>query len=284
MPLPSPPRGPFLWAAYDGRRPQGGIVLLQGKRLVITGVLTDDSIAFHTARVAQEEGAEIVLTGFGRARRLTERSAKRLPDPPDVYELDITSDADMEALVAALDDKWGAVDGALHAIAYAPEDALGGRFLTTPAESAGTAFLTSAFSYKTLAVGLLPLMQKAGGGALVTLDFDNRQAWPVYDWMGVAKAALQSVARYLARDLGAHNIRVNAVSAGPLRTVAAKSIPGFELLRDLWGERAPLDWDVTDPDPVARMVAVLLSDWAKKTTGEVVHVDGGFHSVAAGPE
>ena len=177
-----------------------------------------------------------------------------------------------------------AVDGALHAIAYAPEDALGGRFLTTPAESAGTAFLTSAFSYKTLAVGLLPLMQKAGGGALVTLDFDNRQAWPVYDWMGVAKAALQSVARYLARDLGAHNIRVNAVSAGPLRTVAAKSIPGFELLRDLWGERAPLDWDVTDPDPVARMVAVLLSDWAKRTTGEVVHVDGGFHSVAAGPE
>ncbi len=259
-------------------------MLLQGKRLVITGVLTDDSIAFHTARVAQEEGAEIVLTGFGRARRLTERSAKRLPDPPDVYELDITSDADMEALVAALDDKWGAVDGALHAIAYAPEDALGGRFLTTPAESAGTAFLTSAFSYKTLAVGLLPLMQKAGGGALVTLDFDNRQAWPVYDWMGVAKAALQSVARYLARDLGAHNIRVNAVSAGPLRTVAARSIPGFELLRDLWGERAPLDWDVTDPDPVARMVAVLLSDWAKKTTGEVVHVDGGFHSVAAGPE
>ncbi len=259
-------------------------MLLQGKRLVITGVLTDDSIAFHTARVAQEEGAEIVLTGFGKARRLTERSAKRLPDPPEVYELDITSDADMEALVAALDDKWGAVDGALHAIAYAPEDALGGRFLTTPAESAGTAFLTSAFSYKTLAVGLLPLMQKAGGGALVTLDFDNRQAWPVYDWMGVAKAALQSVTRYLARDLGAHDIRVNAVSAGPLRTVAARSIPGFELLRDLWGERAPLDWDVTDPDPVARMVAVLLSDWAKRTTGEVVHVDGGFHSVAAGPE
>jgi len=271
-------------SAYDDGRPQGGIVLLQGKRLVITGVLTDDSIAFHTARVAQEEGAEIVLTGFGRARRLTERTARRLPDPPEVYELDITSEADMEALVAALDDKWGAVDGALHAIAYAPDDALGGRFLTTPAESAATAFLTSAFSYKTLAVGLLPLMQKAGGGALVALDFDNRQAWPVYDWMGVAKAALQSVTRYLARDLGPHDIRVNAVSAGPLSTVAAKSIPGFERLRDLWGERAPLDWDVTDPDPVARMVAVLLSDWATRTTGEVVHVDGGFHSVAAGPE
>jgi len=258
-------------------------VLLQGKRLVITGVLTDDSIAFHTARVAQEEGAEIVLTGFGRARRLTERSAKRLPDPPEVYELDISSAGDMQALMAALDSKWGAVDGALHAIAYAPEDALGGRFLTTPAESAATAFLTSAFSYKTLAVGLLPLMQKAGGGALVTLDFDNRQAWPVYDWMGVSKAALVSVSRYLARDLGAHGIRVNAVASGPLSTVAAKSVPGFERLRDVWGERAPLGWDVTDPEPVARMVAVLLSDWARSTTGEVVHVDGGFHSVAAGP-
>ncbi|HSL81706.1 MAG TPA: enoyl-ACP reductase FabI [Thermoanaerobaculia bacterium] len=258
-------------------------MLLQGKRLVITGVLTDDSIAFHTARVAQEEGAEVVLTGFGRGRSLTERAARRLPDPPEVLELDITSDGDMAALVQALDERWGAVDGALHAIAYAPDDALGGRFLGTPAESAGTAFLTSAFSYKTLAVGLLPLLRKAGGGALVTLDFDNRQAWPAYDWMGVAKAALQAVTRYLARDLGAEGIRVNAVSAGPLGTVAAKSIPGFGLFEEVWRERAPLGWDVFDPDPVARMVAVLLSDWATATTGEVVHVDGGFHSQAAGP-
>lgn len=259
-------------------------MLLEGKRFVITGVLTDDSIAFHTARVAQEEGAEVVLTGFGRARRLTERSAQRLPNPPEVYELDITSEADMKALVAALDAKWGGVDGALHAIAYAPEDALGGNFLYTPAESAATAFLTSAFSYKTLAVGLLPLMQKAGGGALVTLDFDNSQAWPLYDWMGVSKSALQSVTRYLARDLGAHGIRVNAVSAGPLSTVAAKSIPGFSLFEGVWGGRAPLGWDVTDGEPVARMVAVLLSDWAKATTGETIHVDGGFHSQAASPD
>lgn len=257
-------------------------MLLQGKRLVITGVLTDDSIAFHTARVAQEEGAEIVLTGFGRGRRLTERVAGRLPDPPDVYELDITSDEDMIALVEVLDERWGAVDGAVHAIAFAPEDALGGRFLETPAESAGTAFLTSAFSYKTLAVGLLPLLTKAGGGALVTLDFDNRQAWPAYDWMGVAKAALQAVTRYLARDLGQHGIRVNAVSAGPLGTVAAKSIPGFARFQEVWRERAPLGWDVGDPSPVARMVAVLLSDWAAMTSGEVVHVDGGFHAIATG--
>lgn len=255
-------------------------MLLDGKRLLITGVLTDGSIAWHSARVAQEQGAEIVLTGFGRGLRLTERSAKRLPVEPDVVELDINDPAHMESLAANLEERWGAVDGALHAIAYAPDDALGGNFLGTPAESAATAFLTSAFSYKTLAVGLRPLMVKAGGGALVTLDFDNRQAWPAYDWMGVAKSALQSVTRYLAKDLGAENIRVNAVSAGPLTTVAAKSIPGFAAFEDVWRDRAPLAWDMGDAEPVARMVCVLLSDWAPQTTGEVVHVDGGFHAVA----
>jgi enoyl-[acyl-carrier protein] reductase I len=256
-------------------------VLLDHKRLVITGVLTDDSIAFHCARVAQGEGAEVVLTGFGRGLRITKRSAQRLPRPADVVELDINDPAHMEALVADLSARWGAVDGALHAIGFAPADALGGNFLTTPAESAATAFTTSAFSYKTLAVGLLPLMEKAGGGALVTLDFDNRQAWPAYDWMGVAKSALVSVTRYLARDLGPKGVRVNAVSAGPLGTVAAKSIPGFDKFQAVWEERSPLPWDVTDPDPVARMVCVLLSDWARGTTGEVVHVDGGFHAIAA---
>jgi meromycolic acid enoyl-[acyl-carrier protein] reductase len=255
-------------------------VLLEGKKLLITGVLTDDSIAWHSARVAQEEGAEIVLTGFGRGLRLTERASKRLPVEADVVELDINDPAHMEALVATLDAMWGSIDGALHAIAYAPDDALGGNFLSTPPESASTAFLTSAYSYKTLAVGLRALMQKAGGGALVTLDFDNRQAWPAYDWMGVAKAALQAVTRYLARDLGTDAIRVNAVSAGPLTTVAAKSIPGFSVFQDIWGDRAPLGWDISNPDPVARMVAVLLSDFAKMTTGEIVHVDGGFHAMA----
>lgn len=259
-------------------------MLLEGKRLVITGALNDKSIGWHAARVALEEGAEVVLTGFGRGISLTERVAKRLPTTPDVLELDINDPAHMEALVADLDSRWGTVDGALHAIAFAPEDALGGAFLDTPAESAATAFVTSAYSYKTLAVGLRPLMQKAGGGALVTLDFDNRQAWPAYDWMGVAKSALQSVTRYLARDLGGDNIRVNAVSAGPLGTVAAKSIPGFSQFQHVWDERSPLKWDVADPAPVAQMCAVLLSDWAPMTTGEIVHVDGGFHAVAAGVE
>ena len=259
-------------------------MLLENKKLLITGILTDDSIAWHAARIAQEEGAEIVATGFGRGLRLTERSLQRLPDPCPVLELDINDPEQVAALATDLTDRWGKVDGALHAIAFAPEDALGGNFLNTPPESAQTAFMTSAFSYKTLAVALLPLMKAAGGGSLVTLDFDNSQAWPAYDWMGVAKSALQSVSRYLARDLGVHGVRVNAVSAGPLKTVAAKSIPGFDAFHRVWGERAPLPWDDTDPEPVARMVCVLLSDWAPMTTGEVVHVDGGFHAIAAGIE
>ncbi len=256
--------------------------ILTDKKLLITGVLTDDSIAFHTARVAQEEGAEVVITGFGRGLRLTQRTAGRLPQPAEVYELDINDPDHMEALVSSIQASWGRLDGALHAIAYAPEDALGGNFLHTSAESAQTAFLTSAFSYKTLAVGMRPLLQAAGGGGLVTLDFDNSQAWPTYDWMGVAKSALQSVTRYLARDLGADNIRVNAVSAGPLGTVAAKSVPGFQVFESAWESRAPLGWDTADPDPVARMACVLMSDWAPMTSGEIVHVDGGFHAIAAG--
>ena len=258
-------------------------MLLSDKKLLVTGVLTDDSIAWHTARIAQEEGAEIVITGFVRGLRLTERAAQRLPQPCDVLELDINDPSHVENLVNDLTGRWGKIDGALHAIAFAPGDALGGNFLNTPVESAQTAFVTSAFSYKTLAVALLPLMQAAGGGALVAMDFDNTQAWPAYDWMGVAKSALQSVTRYLARDLGQYGIRVNAVSAGPLGTVAAKSIPGFDRFDEVWKERSPLAWDTGDPDPVARMVCVLLSDWAKMTTGEIVHVDGGFHAVAAGP-
>ena len=257
-------------------------MLLRDKKLLITGVLTDDSIAWHTARIAQEEGAEIVITGFGRGLRLTERAAQRLPVVCDVLELDINDPAHVESLSHDLASRWGRVDGALHAIAFAPSDALGGNFLNTPVESAQIAFVTSAFSYKTLAVALLPLMKEAGGGSLVAMDFDNTQAWPAYDWMGVAKSALQSVTRYLARDLGPHGVRVNAVSAGPLSTVAAKSIPGFERFDQVWKERSPLPWDTGDPDPVARMVCVLLSDWSKMTTGEIVHVDGGFHAVAAG--
>jgi len=264
--------------------------MLQGKRLLITGVLTNDSIAWHTARVAQEQGAQVVLTGFGRGLSLTKRSARRLPNEADVLELDINDADHMDALVSdihskwgSLDgSKWGSLDGALHAIAYAPDDALGGSFLETPAESASTAFITSAFSYKTLTVGLRPLFNDAGGGAVVGLDFDNTTAWPSYDWMGVSKSALQSVNRYLARYLGPENIRANLVAAGPLATIAAKSVPGFVQYEGLWETRAPLGWDTSNPEPVANMACVLLSDFASSTTGEIIHVDGGFHAVAAG--
>ncbi len=258
-------------------------MLLEGKRLVITGVLTDDSIAWHVARVAQEQGAEILCTGYGRGIKLTERAIRRLPNPCDVVELDILDPEQVENLVKTVDAKWGAVDGALHAIAFAPSSALGGNFLSTPVESAQLAFATSAFSYKTLAVSLLPLMEKAGSGSLVALDFDAAQAWPVYDWMGVSKAALEAVTRYLARDLGSRKVRVNSVSAGPVNTVAAKSIPGFEVFEDAWAHRAPLKWDVDDPAPVAQMVCLLLSDWTAMTTGEIIHVDGGFHAIATSP-
>jgi meromycolic acid enoyl-[acyl-carrier-protein] reductase len=257
-------------------------VILGGKRLLITGVITKDSIAFHAAEQAQREGASVLLTSFGRARRLTERAAQRLPEPVDVLELDINEPADLEALTSSLRDKWGGLDGALHAIAFAPEDALGGRFMTTPASSANQAFQTSAFSLKALAAALEPLMDS--GGSIVGLDFDASLAWPIYDWMGVAKAALESVSRYLARDLGPRGIRVNLVSAGPLGTVAARGIPGFEQLAELWRAQAPLGWDVGDPTPVAETICFLLSDYARAISGEILHVDGGFHAMGAPTE
>jgi meromycolic acid enoyl-[acyl-carrier protein] reductase len=253
------------------------VSLLDGKRLLITGVITKDSIAFHVARRAQEQGAQVVLTSFGRAMRLTERVAQRLPEQPAVLELDVNEPAHFEALAADLRERWGGVDGVLHAIAFAPEDALGGKFLTAPPESAEMAFRVSAFSLKALSAAVAPLMD--GGGSVVGLDFDATVAWPIYDWMGVAKAALESVSRYLARDLGPQGVRVNLVSAGPLGTLAAKSIPGFGGLADAWGRQAPLGWDLDDPGPVADAICFLLSDLARGITGEIVHVDGGFHAM-----
>ena len=253
---------------------------LEGKKLLITGVINRESIAFEVARQAQAAGADIVLTGFGRAKRMTERSANRLDPVPDVLELDVNQPADIEAVAADLRERWGRVDGILHAIAFAPEDALGGNFLNTPVESAVTAFTTSAFSLKALAVGLADLYPEEGA-AIVGLDFDAQVAWPVYDWMGVAKAALESTARYLARDLGPAGIRVNLVAAGPLRTVAAKSISGFAQFEEAWVARAPLGWSITDPEPVARACVSLLSDWFPATTGEIIHVDGGYHAIGA---
>jgi enoyl ACP reductase len=255
-------------------------MLLEGKRLLITGVLTPQSIAFAAAEVCQQQGADVVLTSFGKAMGLTQKSAHRLPTPVDVLELDVNDASHVQRLHDDLSQRWGALDGFLHAIAFAPQDALGGNFLNTGWTSVATAFQTSAYSLKALAVGMLPLMAK--GSAIVSLDFDATVAWPIYDWMGVCKAGLESVTRYLARDLGPHGIRVNTVSAGPLRTIAAKGIPGFEQIADAWSGRAPLGWDTADPTPVASAIAFLLSDLSRGISGEMVHVDGGFHAMGTG--
>jgi meromycolic acid enoyl-[acyl-carrier-protein] reductase len=250
--------------------------ILDGKRVLVTGVLTDSSIAYHVARIAQQEGATVVLTGFGRLS-LVERIAKRLPQPVPVLELDVTDTGHLASLAERVAEHVPRLDGVLHGIAFAPQSALGGNFLSTEWEDVATAVHVSAYSLKALATAALPLMD--GGGAVVGLDFDASVAWPAYDWMGVAKAGLESCARYLARDLGPRGIRVNLVAAGPLRTMAAKSIPGFAAFEDVWPARAPLGWQISDPEPAARACVALLSDWFPATTGEIVHADGGVHAV-----
>jgi meromycolic acid enoyl-[acyl-carrier-protein] reductase len=255
-----------------------GMGILEGKRLLVTGVLTDASIAFHVARVAQQEGAQIVLTGFGRLS-LVERIAKRLPEPPPVLELDVTSQEHLDSLAERITEYLPSLDGVLHSIGNAPQDALGGNFLNTTWDDVARAIQVSTFSLKSLAMAVLPLMP--AGGSIVGLDFDASIAWPGYDWMGVAKAGLESTARYRAKYLGDKNVRVNLVAAGPLKTMAAKSIPGFSRFEDVWSERAPLGWDIMNPEAAARACVALLSDWFPATTGEIVHVDGGVHAVQA---
>ncbi len=252
--------------------------LLAGKRLLVTGVITDASIAFSVARLAQENGAQVVLTGYGRLS-LVERIAKRLPEPAPVIELDVTDSDQLAGLADRVREHVDGLDGVVHSIGFAPQSCLGGGFLDAPWEDVATAVHVSTYSYKSLAMAALPLMSP--GGAVVGLTFDATRAWPVYDWMGVAKAGLESASRYLALHLGSKGIRSNLVAAGPLRTIAAKSIPGFEQFEDAWSERAPLGWSLTDSEPAAKACLALLSDWFPATTGEIVHVDGGYHAIGA---
>lgn len=253
--------------------------LLDGKKIVITGVLTDASLAYGVAELAQKEGADIVLTSAGRALSLTERTGRKLPTPVDVYELDVTQPDQLVTVREALAVKWGRVDGVLHSIGFAPESCLGDDFMAAQWADVSVAMHISAYSLKALADAFVPLM--TSGGAFVGLDFDNTVAWPAYNWMGVAKSALESINRYLAKELGPRGIRSNLVAAGPVKTVAAKSIPGFKKFEDVWDDRAPLGWDVTDSSAVAKACVALLSDWFPSTTGEVVHVDGGYHAIGA---
>ncbi|WP_033287544.1 enoyl-ACP reductase FabI [Amycolatopsis jejuensis] len=250
--------------------------LLEGKRLLITGIITDASLAFHAARIAQQEGAKVVLTGFGRLS-LVERIAKRLPEPAPVLELDVTNQEHLDSLADRVREHVDGLDGVVHSIGFAPQSCLGAPFLDAPSEDVKVAVDVSAFSFKSLAVATLPLLDR--GASIVGMDFDARVAWPVYNWMGVAKAALESVNRYLAKELGPRGIRVNLVSAGPGKTMAAKSIPGFEELESGWDARAPLGWDSSDPEPTAKTVCAVLSDWLPATTGSMIMVDGGVHAL-----
>ncbi|CAB4600123.1 unannotated protein [freshwater metagenome] len=251
--------------------------ILQGKNILVTGVLTDSSIAFHIAKLAQEEGANVILTGFGRGLSLTTRIADRLPQKPIIIELDVTNQEHLDGLADAIRAHLPHLDGVVHSIGFAPESALGGNFLNTEWSDVATAIHVSAYSLKSLTLACRPLFKD--GASVVGLDFDAQVAWPLYDWMGVAKAALESTTRYLARYLGPENIRINLIAAGPIRTVAAKSIPGFAAFEEVWSARSPLAWDITDPVPAAKGAVALLSDWFPKTTAEIIHVDGGVHGM-----
>ena len=253
--------------------------ILSNKNILVTGVLTDGSIAFHIAKIAQEEGAKVVLTGFGRALSLTTRIAGRLPKPAPIIELDVTNQEHLDNLAEQVKAHVPHLDGVVHSIGFAPEAALGGNFLNTSWEDVATAVQISAYSLKSLTMACKPVFKESA--SVVGLDFDAQVAWPKYDWMGVAKAALESTSRYLARDLGKENIRINLVAAGPIRTMAAKSIPGFDEFENVWNTRSPLHWDVTDPVPAAKAAVALLSDWFPKTTAEIIHVDGGLHGMGA---
>jgi enoyl-[acyl-carrier protein] reductase I len=251
--------------------------LLEGKRILIAGVLTEASIGFATAKIAQQEGAQLVVTNFGRALSITRRIVKRLPAEVAVLELDVTDDEHLATLADRVREHVDGLDGVVHAIGFAPQNALGEDFTGVPWGDAGTALQVSTWSLAGLVQAVRPLL--ATPASVVGLDFDASVAWPAYGWMGVAKAGLESCSRYLARELGPDGVRVNLVSAGPLKTMAAKSIPGFTGFEDVWGDRAPLGWDLTDLEPAARACVALLSDWFPATTGEIVHVDGGFHAI-----
>jgi len=253
--------------------------ILEGKKVLITGVLTETSIAFSAARLAQEQGAEVLLSSFGRMLPITTKIAERLPKPAEVIELDATNAEHLANLPGLVKEKLGSLDGIVHAIAFAPQSALGGNFMETAWEDVSTAVEVSAYSLKSITTACMPVLNNPS--SVVGLTFDATVSWPVYDWMGVAKAAFESTSRYLARYVGEHGVRVNLISAGPLRTTAAKGIPGFATMEELWTGRAPLGWDLTDTEAAAKGLVALLSDWFPATTGEMIHVDGGLHSTGA---
>ena len=252
-------------------------MILKDKKFLITGILTDKSIAYASAKIAIENGAKVVATGFGKGLRITERAVKRLSDDIKVYSMDIEDQSEVDEAVKSIEKDVGDLDGILHAIAFSPTEAMGGNFLNTNISDAVKSFEISAFSLKTLATSFQPILNNPA--SIVALDFDNSQAWPGYDWQGVAKSSLQSIVRYLAYYVGKNNIRVNAVASGPIATTAAKNIPGFSSMNSEWNDRAPLGWDTKNSEPVAKAINFLLSDYSEAITGEIIHVDGGAHAI-----
>jgi meromycolic acid enoyl-[acyl-carrier-protein] reductase len=269
----------LFYKRHTENRKRQTMGILEGKKILVTGVLTEASIAFSVAKLAQEQGAEVILSSFGRMLPITTKIAERLPKPAPVIELDATSEEDLAALSSRVKEHFAELDGIVHAIAFAPQTALGGNFLETPWSDVATAVEVSAYSLKSITMAAKPVLKNPS--SVVGLTFDATVSWPVYDWMGVAKAAFEATSRYLARYLGKDGIRVNLISAGPLRTTAAKGIPGFATMEELWTDRAPLGWDLTNTESAARGIIALLSDWFPATTGEMIHVDGGLHSTGA---
>jgi enoyl ACP reductase len=261
------------------------MAILTNHRILITGVLTDDSLAFGIAQRSLQEGATVLLTGAGRGLSLTKRTARKLEeygDVGEVVELDVTDPAQIVAAVRAVDARFGRLDGLVHAIGYAPQSCLGAGMFVAPFDDVSTAMHISTYSLSALVGAFRPLLKKSealGGASVIALDFDGTRAYPMYDWMGVMKAGLESLGRYLAREVGTDAIRVNMLAAGPIRTMAAKSIPGFEIFEDTWAERAPLGWDVNDSSAVADAAVALLSPLLRATTASVIHVDGGAHAM-----
>jgi enoyl-[acyl-carrier protein] reductase I len=259
--------------------------LLSDHRILVTGVLTDDSLAFGIAKRALEEGATVALSGAGRGLSLTKRTARKLAEfgeVGEIIELDVTDPQQVEAAAAELTTRFGRLDGLVHAIGMAPQSCLGNGMFVAPFEDVAIALHISTYSLAALVGTFRPLLQKSealGGASVIALDFDGSRAYPMYDWMGVMKAGLESLGRYLAKEVGPDRIRVNMLAAGPIRTVAAKSIPGFSQFEDTWSDKAPLGWDVYDSSAVADTAVAMLSPLLRGTTASVVYVDGGYHSM-----
>jgi enoyl-[acyl-carrier protein] reductase I len=258
------------------------MALLSGKKILVTGVLSNRSIAYGVAKAARREGAELALTYQNeRFRDRVTDMAKELGSSI-ALPCEVTSDSEISALFDELKKKWGGLDGLVHAIAFAPREAIAGDFLDgISREAFAQAHDISAYSFAALAKAALPLMKERKASLLTLTYLGSTRVVPNYNTMGLAKASLEASVRYLAASLGPQGIRVNGISAGPIKTLAAAGIAGFSKILKFVEEHAPLRRNVTTED-VGNAAAFLLSDLAAAITGEILYVDAGFSHVVAG--